>query len=127
MGKHGARYRNRYKAPHGPRRSSLGPEREPSLGIVLVGAFLFPAHVLSSILHKVLGVDSRRRKLTRLVAAASLWSLGPYLAAHVPIWWPHDLHFIWDGIGYTFHGIGSIPFVVAAESYLSGRNEHGQD
>lgn len=53
-------------------------------------------------------VHPHRRRFAKLFMGAAIGLSGAFMAAH-----PLEMipHFVWDGVAYTLHGYGVLPFV----------------
>ncbi len=73
----------------------------------LLQILVFPAHILSVLIHKVVPHNPRHSKLG---IGLVITFLGAYTAHHLPDFM-HSIEWAWDGFGYTIHAIGAAPII----------------
>jgi hypothetical protein len=85
------------------------------------------AHVaakpINLLVEKIHTETCKHKHITRGTVCLIVVFAGAFMATHIPTVIPHELHFVWDGVAYSIHGIGAAPiaeriiafFVVAAE------------
>lgn len=83
----------------------------------------FPVLKLALHMHRKLGVHP---VLGKYAACFGVVFAGAYMATHPIQALPHAAHFIWDGIGYTIHGIGAAPVAEAVLRRLQKRRKEGE-
>jgi hypothetical protein len=79
-----------------------------------------PVLKLALHMHRKLGVHP---VVGKYAACFGVVFAGAYMATHPIQALPHAAHFIWDGIGYTIHGIGAAPVAEAVLRKLQKRRK----